>query len=625
VPEVGDNVSSSILGSEPALFRVVRRTPDAPAVVGVLDTRVEVLPVISPSLEERRSKPPRLWQAVSDAVLCCVHSAPSLSQIGLPQPRIVLVVGPYGVGKTSAIAAAALSSGAELLRVTASDVLRRSVTRSGIWAAFRRDLQAAVAAAPAVLLVDDAHFLFPPADAPSDEWDAVSALARLADELYRIDARVCVVLAGSPGLHGLNEAVLQYADHIVEMSGFSARDHALWGIRASLENVGRVEDAEKVELDHALVQQAVGMTIADVASAAGSMEIEDGCTGSGILRKFSSALTEIARSNSVSRSAGGVTVLHSASRAENDRGGILEGEKNGTRAANVAGMEDVVLALHEAIEWGPKRRHVFERLGVRPAAGILLYGPPGTGKTLAVRQVSAACNATLLAVDAATLARGEVGASERILREVYAKASGLAPAVVFLDEVDALFVANEPSVADFGSAGGARNGGTGGLGRLADALLRALDGTDGAGPETRPAPRSGLGVTTVAATNRPWRVPRSLLRAGRLERCVHVGLPSTQARAAVSDLHASLAGFDDRERAALRTWAVGPAALGASGADIAGAFRRAALAALVDTKTTVGRGSQYISAEAVARAFAEAGPSVTVENALDIAKWRPPV
>jgi len=145
------------------------------------------------------------------------------------------------------------------------------------------------------------------------------------------------------------------------------------------------------------------------------------------------------------------------------------------------------------------------------ASGVLLYGPPGTGKTLLARALASATAAPLVALNAAAVLSPYVGEAEAGLRRVFAAAAAAAPAVLFLDEVDALAPARG------GHPGGAD--GSGVSSRVVSTLLTEVDAAAGR-------------VFVVAATNRPDLVDASLLVPGRLGARVYVGLPDGEAAVA---------------------------------------------------------------------------------------------
>ena len=174
---------------------------------------------------------------------------------------------------------------------------------------------------------------------------------------------------------------------------------------------------------------------------------------------------------------------------------------------DVGDMVEVKQALTEAVLWPLRYPDTFTSLGVSPPRGVLLYGPPGCGKTFLVRALAGSGEANVLTVKGAELLSKWVGESEAAVRELFRRARESAPALVFLDEVDAL-----APVRGAGNDGGTTD-------RVVAALLTELDGVE----QLRD-------VVVVAATNRPDRIDPALLRPGRLERLVFVPPPDAAAR-----------------------------------------------------------------------------------------------
>jgi len=203
--------------------------------------------------------------------------------------------------------------------------------------------------------------------------------------------------------------------------------------------------------------------------------------------------------------------------------------------------------------WPLRYPDSFARLGVEPPRGVLLYGPPGGGKTFLVRALAGTGALNVFAVKGAELMDKWVGESERAVRELFRRAAEAAPALIFLDEIDALAPRRGQS-SDSGVAD-----------RVVAALLTELDGVE---PMRE--------VVVLGATNRPELVDPALLRPGRLERRVYVPPPDAESRAAIlaaSSKNTPLA--DDVDLAA-----VASTLDGYSAADCAALIREAALTAM---------------------------------------------
>ncbi|GAB0495401.1 hypothetical protein MMPV_006701 [Pyropia vietnamensis] len=197
--------------------------------------------------------------------------------------------------------------------------------------------------------------------------------------------------------------------------------------------------------------------------------------------------------------------------------------------------------------------------GAPRRTGVLLYGPPGTGKTLLARALAASTAALFLAVNAAAVLSPYIGEAEAGVRRVFRACRSAAPAVLFLDEVDAL----APVRAGGGSGGGGDDG-SGVSGRVVSTLLTEMD--------------AATDVFVVAATNRPDLVDPALLVPGRLGERVYVGLPSG-ADAIAGVLAAAARGVCLGRDVDLRELGGELADRGFSGADLAGLVKAAWTAA----------------------------------------------
>jgi cell division protease FtsH len=196
----------------------------------------------------------------------------------------------------------------------------------------------------------------------------------------------------------------------------------------------------------------------------------------------------------------------------------MQGELPSVRFSDVAGCDEAVQEAAELVDF-LKAPGEYRRLGAKMPSGLMLYGPPGTGKTLLAKAVAGEAGAAFYAMSGSDFVEMYVGVGAARVRDVFAKARLNTPAIVFIDEVDAV--------------GAKRGGGSGGGGghREADQTLnQLLVEMDGFGGNER--------LLVIAATNRLDTLDPALLRPGRFSRHVHVGAPSEDGRLSILNVHA---------------------------------------------------------------------------------------
>ena len=184
----------------------------------------------------------------------------------------------------------------------------------------------------------------------------------------------------------------------------------------------------------------------------------------------------------------------------------------------IGGLAEQIRELREVVELPLINPELFLRVGIRPPKGVLLYGPPGTGKTLLARAVASQMNCNFLKVVSSAIVDKYIGESARVIREMFAYAREHQPCIIFMDEIDAI--------------GGRRfNQGTSAdreIQRTLMELLNQMDGFDQLGK-----------VKVIMATNRPDVLDPALLRPGRLDRKIEIGLPNETARLDILKIHSA--------------------------------------------------------------------------------------
>jgi cell division protease FtsH len=252
------------------------------------------------------------------------------------------------------------------------------------------------------------------------------------------------------------------------------------------------------------------------------------------------------------RGAGGGGVLGSFGRSTARR--IRPGEQERVSFDDVAGIDDAEDELVEIVDFlkNPKR---YTKLGARVPRGVLLYGPPGTGKTLLARAVAGEADAAFFSMSASEFVEAIVGVGASRVRDLFKQAKEAAPAIVFVDELDAIGRSRSGNVSGLSGGNDERE-------QTLNQILTEMDGFDA---ETN--------VIVLGATNRPEILDPALLRPGRFDRRIAVQPPDRKGRVEILKIHTRsvpLASDVDIDRIAAST-------PGATGADIALLVNEAAL------------------------------------------------
>ena len=191
---------------------------------------------------------------------------------------------------------------------------------------------------------------------------------------------------------------------------------------------------------------------------------------------------------------------------------------------NIGGLEEQIIEVKETVELPLTEPELFEKVGIEPPKGILLYGPPGTGKTLLAKAVANETNATFIKIVASEFVKKYIGEGARLVREVFELAKEKAPAIIFIDELDAVAAKRLKS-----STSGDRE-----VQRTLMQLLAELDGFES---------RGDIGI--IGATNRPDILDPALLRPGRFDRFIEVPLPNIDGRREILKIHTKNMSLDD--------------------------------------------------------------------------------
>ncbi len=183
---------------------------------------------------------------------------------------------------------------------------------------------------------------------------------------------------------------------------------------------------------------------------------------------------------------------------------------------DIGGLKTQMMELREAVEDPLLRPELYAKVGIEPPKGVLLVGPPGTGKTLMAKAVANATQATFIRLVGSELVQKYIGEGARLVRELFELAKEKAPSIIFIDELDSVG-AKRLDVTTSGDR------------EVQRTLMQLLSELDGFTPMSN--------IKIIGATNRPDILDDALLRPGRFDRIIEVGLPDVDGREQIFKIH----------------------------------------------------------------------------------------
>jgi len=234
-------------------------------------------------------------------------------------------------------------------------------------------------------------------------------------------------------------------------------------------------------------------------------------------------------------------------------------EKPLTTFSDIGGLDEQIKQIRQAIELPFERPEAFREFGIEPPKGVLITGPPGTGKTMLAKAVANSTQATFLGLVGSELAQKYIGEGGRMVRELFDLARKRAPAIIFIDEIDAI----GSKRLDMATSGDRE------VQRTLMQLLAELDGFETLDD-----------VKVIAATNRPELLDVALLRPGRFDRIIDIDLPNSEARQHIFEVHCKNVPLDKKVN--IRKMAI--ATEGYSGAEIKSIIIEAGMNAITDCR-----------------------------------------
>jgi transitional endoplasmic reticulum ATPase len=521
---------------------IVRITPN---------TEIELLPEYVEVAEREREVPEVTYEDIGgmkdvipkirEMVELPLKKPELFDRLGIEPPKGVLLWGPPGTGKTLLAKAVAHETEAHFIAINGPEIMSRYYGESE--ERLRQIFEEAEKNAPAIIFIDELDSIAPKRSEVTGEVErrVVAQLLTLMDGLK--ERRNVIVIGATNRIDAIDPALRRPGrfDREIEIRppDREGRKEILMIHTRGMPLAPDVNLDEYADLTHGFVGSDLAALCREAAMNAlrrvlPKIDLDQETIPKEVLDELVVKREDFDRALKEVRPSAMREVLIEVPRV---------------RWEDIGGLDEVKQLLREAVELPLKNPDAFRRLGITPPKGILLYGPPGTGKTMLAKAVATESQANFIAAKGSDLLSKWYGESEQRIAEVFRRARQVAPAVIFLDELDSLAprrgtAMGEPHVTE----------------RIVNQLLSELDGLE----ELR-------GVVVIGATNRPDIIDPALLRPGRFDEIIYVPVPDYKARLAIFRVHTRempLAPDVDLEELARRTE-------GYSGADIAEVCRKA--------------------------------------------------
>jgi SpoVK/Ycf46/Vps4 family AAA+-type ATPase len=424
----------------------------------------------------------------------------------------ILITGDFGCGKSFRLRnerdllkrTAGISNSLEI--AVAEFLLKNSQGGVSNATALRELFREARASSPCVVTVDDLHLLCPASSSPAiaSAWSVSQLSATMASEIDALPGSGVYFIASSPSVDALSPQLAAYhrlGRKVISVGPPSSGSERLEVLRSVFAEIGGDTDAFK----------PLACALATVA------EHTHGCTQRDLSRLKGLAASEAFQRSGSIDTIDAQDILTAAKKLRPSALRNMEVAIPNVSWADIGGSSAAKSALQDCVDWClGKNKWIFETFKLSPPKGVLLYGPPGCSKTMLAKALANESKMNFISIKGPEVFSKWVGDSEKAVRDIFRKARAVAPCVVFVDELD-------------GMCGHRGSGGV--SDRVISQFLTELDGLPAAMSEKSDS------IILVAATNRPENIDGAVLRPGRIDKKVYVGLPDEQEREAIAQLH----------------------------------------------------------------------------------------
>lgn len=424
--------------------------------------------------------------------------------IGIKPPRGILMYGPPGSGKTLIARATANETGAFFFLINGPEIMSKLAGESE--ANLRKAFEEAEKNAPAIIFIDEIDSIAPKREKANGEVERriVSQLLTLMDGL-KTRSNV-VVMAATNRPNTIDTALRRFGRFDREIDiGIPDEVGRLEILRIHTKNMKLDED---VDLE-AIAKDTHGFVGADLAQLATEAAMQ--CIREKMdLIDLEEETIDAAVLDSMAVTQDHFRYAMSTQSPSSLRETVVEVPD--VSWDDIGGLEDVKLELQELVQYPVEYPELYEKFGQQPSKGVLFYGPPGCGKTLLAKAIANECQANFISVKGPELLTMWFGESEANVRNIFDKARGAAPCVLFFDELDSIAKSRGSGMGD---AGGASD-------RVINQILTEMDGMG-----------KKKNVFIIGATNRPDILDPAIMRPGRLDQLVYIPLPDEPGRLSI--------------------------------------------------------------------------------------------
>jgi transitional endoplasmic reticulum ATPase len=428
-------------------------------------------------------------------------------RLGVEAPKGVLLYGPPGTGKTLLAKALASETNAHFETLSGPEIMSKYYGESE--EKLRQLFKTAEEQAPSIVLIDEIDSIAPKREEVTGEVER-RVVAQLLALMDGMETRGKVVVIGATNRPDSLDPALRRPgrfDREIEI-GVPNRQSRLEVLQIHTRGMPLSKDVNQEKLAD-VTHGFVGADLAALAREAGMRALRRVLPE--IDLEVESIPAEILNKIEVNND----DFLDALREMEPSAMREVMVENPNVRWDDIGGLSEVKQQLVESVEWPLTYAKLFTHMDAKAPKGILLYGPPGTGKTLLAKAVATESEANFISIKGPEFLSKWVGESEKAVREIFRKARQAAPAVIFLDEIDSIAPARGGSTSDSHVTE-----------RVISQILTELDGLE-----------SLNSVIVIAATNRPDIIDPALLRPGRFDRLIEIGLPDEKARQEILKIH----------------------------------------------------------------------------------------